>query len=541
MNATPIPSFPNRQMPPPSSSPHHSHAPHQFGLTARSPLSTLSTSASRSTSNKVPSSRPGNNMSISSIMGSDSPTILKSPSLSPLAHRTSEARGHCPLPLAASPSRSKMGVFNESSHKVDMRRNGYSNNLFESSLFPAQRSSNQQRISLTDFDHVKEGMPPIRSLFELGSSSRKEGGIPARPYSQPNGLDLSVNTKIPSPTVVRENERFDHMNLAGRRTFSDDFPRDSAVEKSSRDRSFSDFGGIRASPRNVQRLYPEDPHSRLDALRALLHEETAPSERENGGVLYHRPDIHDIHADRPIASREGPVPEDRDIFDPKATFLRPAGPPVEYMNSQSLVAPTAPQSLYAESSDRRIENARPGFPSLAHSRPPGLDVQLRKSLEESQVAHRPILGQGQEGLRRIERGSPLPQAVQGASSQPAGSGRDPSIKSEFGRMFSGLGSGVGSTPQPMLPQSNESLTPVRQIVAEDDDPENMSHQSRREEGAESLTNGLRTGKRAFNNGGYESDDGRHTPGVPTGSSAKRSKLNPPSHHHHHHHHQHGPQ
>lgn len=45
--------------------------------------------------------------------------------------------------------------------------------------------------------------------------------------------------------------------------------------------------------------------------------------------------------------------------------------------------------------------------------------------------------------RRGGRNSPLPQAVQGAQSQLSGPGDEPGIKSEFGRMFSGIGSGVG--------------------------------------------------------------------------------------------------
>ncbi|KAL8957844.1 MAG: hypothetical protein Q9183_005956, partial [Haloplaca sp. 2 TL-2023] len=43
------------------------------------------------------------------------------------------------------------------------------------------------------------------------------------------------------------------------------------------------------------------------------------------------------------------------------------------------------------------------------------------------------------------RASPLPQAVQGAQARNSGPASDPGIKNEFGRMFSGIGGGVGST------------------------------------------------------------------------------------------------
>ena len=61
------------------------------------------------------------------------------------------------------------------------------------------------------------------------------------------------------------------------------------------------------------------------------------------------------------------------------------------------------------------------------------------------------------------RVSPLPQAVQGAQARNSGPASDPGIKNEFGRMFSGIGSGVGSsgpmgsgtsTPFPASPKIN---------------------------------------------------------------------------------------
>lgn len=49
-----------------------------------------------------------------------------------------------------------------------------------------------------------------------------------------------------------------------------------------------------------------------------------------------------------------------------------------------------------------------------------------------------------ENNRRGGRFSPLPQAVQGAQGRTNGPASDPGIKNEFARMFSGIGSGVGS-------------------------------------------------------------------------------------------------
>ncbi|KAI2484147.1 Rxt3 multi-domain protein [Pyrenophora tritici-repentis] len=123
------------------------------------------------------------------------------------------------------------------------------------------------------------------------------------------------------------------------------------------------------------------------------------------------------------------------------------------------------------------------------------------------------IGFGLEASRRTGRASPLPQAVQGAQAQPLSVGKDPGIKSEFGRMFSGLGSGLGtSTPS--------RGSPLPQGSFESDNGEMMkrigSQQGRRlkrvkdEEGIFDLENA----------------DGRGTPSGTRG--AKRGK-----HHHHH--------
>ncbi|MCJ1472036.1 hypothetical protein MMC13_000681 [Lambiella insularis] len=58
--------------------------------------------------------------------------------------------------------------------------------------------------------------------------------------------------------------------------------------------------------------------------------------------------------------------------------------------------------------------------------------------------------------------SPLPQAVQGAQGRMRGPASEPGIKNEFARMFSGIGSGVGSamsTPVPPEPGASLSFPP----------------------------------------------------------------------------------
>lgn len=67
-----------------------------------------------------------------------------------------------------------------------------------------------------------------------------------------------------------------------------------------------------------------------------------------------------------------------------------------------------------------------------------------------------------DNSKRGGRISPLPQAVQGAQGRMRGPASEPGIKNEFARMFSGIGSGVGSamsTPVPTEPGASLSIPP----------------------------------------------------------------------------------
>lgn len=67
--------------------------------------------------------------------------------------------------------------------------------------------------------------------------------------------------------------------------------------------------------------------------------------------------------------------------------------------------------------------------------------QKRKDSDEP-FQHRSLLNINAEN-KREGRSSPLPQAVQGAQAQIIGPAEEAGIKSELGRVFSGIGSGVG--------------------------------------------------------------------------------------------------
>ena len=86
--------------------------------------------------------------------------------------------------------------------------------------------------------------------------------------------------------------------------------------------------------------------------------------------------------------------------------------------------------------------------------------QQNGNFEEATQQPRTLLGLMVDNAKRGGRISPLPQAVQGAQGRMRGPASEPGIKNEFARMFSGIGSGVGSamsTPVPAEPSISLSF------------------------------------------------------------------------------------
>lgn len=136
-------------------------------------------------------------------------------------------------------------------------------------------------------------------------------------------------------------------------------------------------------------------------------------------------------------------------------------------------------------------------------------------------------------MNRKGRISPLPQAVQGAQLQQPGPTGEPGIKSEFGRMFAGIGNGVMGVSSPIastaMPFTNASL-------AKREDSENITPDSGTEAGGKA-TKGRRRKLKDDDGKGDDDSSGRATPA----NRAKRPKTHQHHHHHHHpHHHHHHP-
>lgn len=490
-----------RNMPPPASSPPQapqsdlSNPPHRGQLPKSSSYGPLRDQPSRQMG------RSSNNMSISSVLGSDTTTGPTAPAWSPQSKHTTHSSGYRP---PVSPYRGSLTTSNEDHKTTEYWAPQYG------PMFPvAQHAVSVQNGPLASPNRSKLGLSNI--LLAPYSVSPTTSPLPPRPYSQPVRLDAREaegKTNIGAGEFQRRDIKDYH---SGRHTISDEHQRGRSSDRRSRDRAVSDL-----SPRNAPGSF------QIQASSAYGPDEYAQVS-EHSRAQWHRPDTIDMRdPDRPIASREGPQLPQEVFYGPHL--------PTGLLQQEENLRITNGQALYGPPPAARAQ-AYTGMPPFAvqessPSKMPFLEQHLRRSLDDSQAPGRPLFGFPYDSTRRLERASPLPQAVQGASSQPVGSRRDPSIKSEFTRVFSGLGSGVGSTPIPTAP--TESPTPARHVAGivngVEDQAQDLRRHNESARGFATKPRAERRVKRTYDIDGKADSDTE---------SRKRKTV---AHHHHHHHH-----
>ncbi|KAJ0125304.1 hypothetical protein J7T55_006649 [Diaporthe amygdali] len=136
-------------------------------------------------------------------------------------------------------------------------------------------------------------------------------------------------------------------------------------------------------------------------------------------------------------------------------------------------------------------------------------------------------------MNRKGRISPLPQAVQGAQPQIQGPPGEAGIKSEFGRMFSGIGSGVSGLGVSSPVASGAQLPFTSSGLARRDDPDHAP-QDITSDPKSSRDNASRNKRRKQKDDDAKNDEDSTGRSTPLGR-VKRQKT----HSHHHHHHAHG--
>lgn len=509
----PPPSFPARNMPPPSPPQNAPPPSSHFGPAPRGPPISSPFAAMRDPASHRP------DMSISAILGGGDG---HRPNGSP--HSSAVAPALTPRSMQPpSPGRARSSSMREAGD-----RNMNNSSPPRPGMFgePARMGSEPQRDGMYGSPHFRRG--PGHSFLAFQPSQEHAHhlnghGAPVRPNSQP------VET---FPRHVDDLVR-----------------REGPFEQ--RAGPFRHFGEPLASPRH------EPPPLRQE--RPMFQGGLTSHPQENATYSSPRMD-RERSSQGPSRFQGGNFPNP--LRDEQQSLFRPTFPPTSHP------APEAPrESIENRAQDTRRQLSRPSPPPMhlpTYERGRNGFVDRPMTLEEHQrmemmhreqhrkesegSVHRALLNISPE-LDRRGRNSPLPQAVQGAQPRHIGPGGDnPGIKMEFGRMFSGLGAGVGSTtPKPHSHHPpNGDTTPsrmspslrhvegsdlVRAAVAEIDERRAGSKAGSRA--------GRRNRRRSRDDAEHLEGDGRGTPDLQRGG--KRAKTAHHHHHHvhpHHHHHHH---
>ncbi|KAF2262337.1 Rxt3-domain-containing protein [Lojkania enalia] len=549
----PPPSFARPHMPPPTSpQQQHNHAPPAQTQSRRTPFPSAF-GASRELPGLGTAHRPGSSMSISSLIGGGDAAA---------STQTSQAQSSpSSAPLNAPPS-------NNHNMQPPSPRHGLSSG------------------SRSEFQPFRRQPSPDRHIYAGGTPRLPDGhgysaGSPTRPYSSHSSPEQS-RQPLPQPS-----QPYKPMIFQGSRSYAS-----TPVDTHGRDPRQASAAIPPRPNSQPTGPPEQETRASYDVLGGRREGYGQPEERRRTmeGSHHARPNVADILGNNPQPSADGnrPVtvqPVSHSAFSPPHDRRAPMGPAkptrtpwrhsedaprettevrreeqpalyrgyggysgtpqasgpyvkpaaedmvrgrsldhlnhrvVEQYHAPPTSDPHSAERQKAEHLSRSLSSGGTAYSSKYDSRRIGDDIQHAKSF---------LANLGPEANRRTGRASPLPQAVQGAQAQPVSIGKDPSIKSEFGRMFSGLGSGLGSSTP-----SRQSPMPQ---FGPDGPPPGADLNELRMQRVNSQ-NG-RKPKRVKDEEGLLDNDSLDGRGTPSLRGSKRQKHNHTGHHHHHHPHPH---
>lgn len=489
-------------MPPPSPPQHYASRSQSGNSSLPAPF------MSREPPNNLAHHRPGSSMSISSMLGSDADRPARdvgSTSIYSRAPVSSAPYGSAPPPSA--PSAMSPPTAPARSSTLDYP-------MFRRSKTPEKSFAKNQpgRPYRAGAGSVSQGPPgPEQARFAGLPRGQPPTHFPDKPSPSHASPQLQSASTEPS---YHESRRL---------SFNRPVPRPNSqpqhLERSTRSAGYSPLSRPAPAPgagdhslgsghqRATSYVGPESQHSRFgnlygdrlaeeqahrDRERAAAHEAESKvsqtqsrygphyGDRDAAGTRHSGASAWDLGRSQPPSpeTKRFPAPEQGSAFGfgaiqsyTKSLGLQPGGsrqPSLSMQSRQNQPAPSNEQQSYLnklQTESRLFGSAPSGGPSsLAHSA--SSDDQRRKGSDEL-LHHRNLLGVGLDA-KRGGRASPLPQAVQGAQAQILGPAGEAGIKSELGRVFSGIGSGVGgvtaatagsgpSTPMTVSPFKRDSI------------------------------------------------------------------------------------
>lgn len=495
-------------------------------------------------------------MSISSILGgetSSSTPLQNSPPIPPSAASPTSKSMQPPSPRRApsAGARTEYGLYRRP-HTPDRYSMGPASRPVDPPAYSTTSPSKNAANAGIPSDQSRHGLPPSAAspwnsvtqdsrLYSSANGPREKGmssssSMPQRPNSQPTGpatTSTEPDRKPLGESMGYRRQPYTYSPEERRRITSDhDQNRSTASEGTSRPplQSNADLNrAVTVQPVSHSAFSPPRTGSTINSLNGVNQQPQPQS-------LFWRPQVHDDN-------RRQSAPPNRDEAPGlgRSTYgAQTAGGPPGTRTADG--SPLPPRTIdYNTARPAGIYNAAPtSVPASVDRRREQLIGGAAQPGRASPYDQHPQRSFLLDATRRTGRASPLPQAVQGASSQPIGPAGNPNIKSEFGRMFSGLGGGISS-----VPSRNGTQTPSRQSPLPRGPGESFGSAGGDHADLEMARTGSQSGRKSKRtkdeDGLIDSDslDGRATPTLGGARGAKRSKPNhAPGHHHHHHMHPH---
>jgi hypothetical protein len=570
----------NRGMPPPSSPPQQSQ--HGYGPPPRpSPVSVGPLPAFQS-GRELPSisllARPpsnSNGMSISSILGGPTPAAREQPA------SQYGSPGSAPAPsnaIYSGPTHASPRATTAASDYSPFRRPQTPEHQrpYESRDHQANSAGSPQGVAhFGTPDARRYGTTPTYAQRQPPAEERREparahpSAMPPRPNSQPNSFNPPARSSDSRPPIHADGMfgRRDNLNRAEpirepvyqRNEYEE--RHNSAYTYAERARQERDAAIHRERDQQRERAHNAQTN-------ALQHQDYAHQVTQRNAPFSQPAEPREQPAwmrsgyDTPRAPPYEPIPEQqpqqRESM-PSHEYSRSAAPqygghaayapsehrPSSHPQSMPPQHTSVPASQYEASIQERQRAADQQHQPIYGVTPQGTPYQSQESPTrrpfddpqhiQQQIQQRTLLGV--QEMNRKGRVSPLPQAVQGAQGQIGGPAGEPGIKSEFGRMFSGIGSGVGAmgissplTPHQGLPNSGQLRREDLEGLQGHDSPSEKSGYNVARSSSRGGTR-RRKLKDEDSRGDDESSTGRHTPS----GRGKRAKVHNHAPHHHHHH------
>ena len=506
--------------------------------------------------------RPGSSMSISSMLGSDSSAphhLPMAPSVAAASTLANSARPMQPPSPRRRPSStfgqygastSPEKLYNSNGSKSEGTISAGANSPGRASgtkshspeLVRLQHSSLSQNSAALGF---RSFQPSTGEMHDRSESRLPSESIPPRPNSQPSGpREPAFSPPKPGRHDGKISRIFHDVTYQSRNL--------RVQEGQNRNLGHLDFRETPSNPTTPRDRSNTIPSTSQSAISPLRDRIIAPTDLRE--ILHTRPQPQEWNATTLEKGDQIPGEHASDILrpNPPSQALNSRFPPAdprssadlrqfrpldgfnERLDSGSFGPARSPERITNPHSQTAILNSGP---YLQHRAP--LFENRIPLAEDSSQQQRTLLGVSPELNRSRARGSPLPQAVQGAQPNRSGPGDGPAVKHEFGRMFSGLGSGVGSNTPIAGMTANGNMTPGRQTPTRAlDETERVNPSIDAEpEGANLVREAFRGARRGRkikdeDRMGSDSGESRGTPAFSGRRGSKRAKTNHPTHHFH---------